>query len=182
MKSKEFSILKFSSIKRVRIFSVAVFLVASLIVTSVAAVMPMTLSEAQKIREELEKIEELINVPLIFGNNFMHCLIMFTPFLGPVWGFYVLYNTGRAINAIALTEMPRINPIFVFASLFLFPVAWMEYIAYATAMSQSVWLTWQILQRKFKKESFKTCVLITFCALLLLLAAVIEIAIILWLS
>ncbi|MEA2089456.1 MAG: stage II sporulation protein M [Thermoproteota archaeon] len=182
MKSKKFSITQFDLTRRVRIISVAVFLIASLIVTSVAALMPMTLSEAQKTREEFERIEELINVPLIFGNNFMHCLIMFTPFVGPIWGFYVLYNTGRAISAIALTETPKINPIFVLAFLFLFPVAWMEYVAYATAMSQSVWFTWQIFQHQFKKESFKTCVLITFCALLLLLAAVIEIAIKLWLS
>lgn len=75
---------QFNLTRKVRAIGIVIFITASLIVTSAATLMPMEPSEAEEIKEELEKIKPLINVQLIFGNNFMHCLIMFIPFLGPI--------------------------------------------------------------------------------------------------
>ncbi|KPV64682.1 MAG: hypothetical protein AOA65_0898 [Candidatus Bathyarchaeota archaeon BA1] len=161
--------------KKARAIVLVVALTASLVVTLAGTISWMSPSEAQGIVKEVEgQIPYLVSIAAIFGNNFMHCLIMFTPILGPIYALYVLYSTGRVLAAFAMVR--GIAPFFLFGFTFLFPHAWVEYMAYALAMSQSVWLIVGLAQRRFKAEAINTCVSITVCALLLLLAAVIEIS------
>jgi uncharacterized membrane protein SpoIIM required for sporulation len=68
--------------------------------------------------------------------------------------------------------------LLVFAFLFAFPFTWLEFLAYSIAFAQSVWLTWSIIQHKGKKELVNTCVLISICAVMLVIAAIVEMAII----
>jgi len=131
--------------------------------------------DAEKTAKEAEeKFSRFKDPTLIFGNNFMHCLVMFTPILGPVYAVFVFYSTGRVIAALATATMTWLNPLGLFALLFLFPHTWIEYIAYALALSQSVWLIIEAFRRRLRNELINTCIFVTVCALALFLAAVIE--------
>jgi len=168
-------LIKVSLGKRERALTITLVFIASLAVTFAGALSSMSTSEAQGISEEVEEtLPSLMSVSAIFGNNFMHCLIMFIPVLGPFYAFYVLYSTGRVLAALAIVR--GINPGALFGLTFLFPHAWIEYAAYALAISQSVWLVLGIAQRRFKAEAKNTGISIAVCALLLLSAAAIEMA------
>jgi uncharacterized membrane protein SpoIIM required for sporulation len=159
-----------------RILTIAAFFLLSIIITVAGILTPLSHEEASKIEKELEGIQENVNVQLIFGNNLMICLAMFVPIAGPIFGSYVLHNTGIVIAAMSVTE--GLPPILVFALLFVFPFTWLEFLAYSIAFAQSVWLTWRIIQRKGKKELVNMCILISICAVMLLVAAIVEMAII----
>jgi len=159
-----------------RILTIAAFLLLSIIITVAGVLTPLSASEASDLKQELDQIRENINVQFIFGNNFMVCLAMFVPVAGPTFGCYVLYNTGVVIAAESITE--GLPPLMVFLSLFIFPFTWLEFLAYSTAFAESVWLTWRIIQRRGKSELVNACMLISICAVVLLAAAIIEIALI----
>lgn len=158
-----------------RIKSLAIAIVACLIVTSFGAALPMNSSEAQNLLREIEGIEKTLSsfgIALIFGNNLMHCLIMFMPFLGPFYGFYILYSTGRVIAATASAYGG--NPLGLMVFLFIFPHAWLEYISYGIAISESFWLSLMLVRRQVKTELNNAFKAISICAFLLLAAAFIE--------
>jgi hypothetical protein len=112
----------------------------------------------------------------IFGNNFIIALIMFVPVLGPIVGFYALFNTGVVVSAIATAEG---YPVFlVFFSLVLTPVFWLEFAAYSIAISESIWLFRRITQGRGWRELKNACIFVSICAILLLLSAVVETALI----
>ena len=146
-----------------------------IIVTFFGALLPINVSEAKERFKEYSKVEEAINnfgVAIIYGNNLMHNVIMFTPLIGPLYGLYVLFSTGRFIAALALLRGS--NPVILMLSVLAFPHAWIEYLSYALAMSESYWLTSMIIKHRLKDEAavfFKT---MSMCALLLLAAAFIE--------
>jgi uncharacterized membrane protein SpoIIM required for sporulation len=113
---------------------------------------------------------------LIFENNFLIDLVMFIPVAGPIFGSYVIYNTGRGINAESnspnnTSHVPATVLLFL---LFVFPDTWLEFIAYSTALAASIWLTWGILQGRGRHEITRTAEFIAICAGLLLLGAFIE--------
>jgi hypothetical protein len=83
----------------------------------------------------------------------------------------VTYYTENALKN-------RIPPIIIFLFLFAFPFTWLEFLAYSAAFAESIWLTWRIIQHKSKRELVNTCIFISICAVMLLIAAIIEIAII----
>ncbi|MDI6846587.1 MAG: stage II sporulation protein M [Candidatus Bathyarchaeia archaeon] len=159
-----------------KILTVAAFFLLSLIITIAGVLTPLSPSEASDIKQELEQMRENISVQLIFGNNFMICLAMFIPVAGPVFGCYVLYSTGVVIAAESLSE--GLPPLIVFLFLFAFPFTWLEFLAYSIAFAQSVWLTRRIIQHRGKRELVNTCILISICAVMLLIAAIIETALI----
>jgi len=75
-------------------------------VTVTGTLAPLSEEEAAEINQELNKTRELImsadflrGTTMIFGNNFVLCLIFFIPIFGLVFGFYVLYSTGVVIAA-----------------------------------------------------------------------------------
>jgi uncharacterized membrane protein SpoIIM required for sporulation len=112
----------------------------------------------------------------IFGNNFIICLIMFIPIVGPLLGFYVLFNTGTVIGAIATAG--GYPSIVAFVALFLTPIAWLEFASYSTAIAESVWLFRRITQGRSRRELKNAAVFVSICAVLLLLGAIIETALI----
>ena len=164
--------------KTKRILTILAFFLLSLVITIAGIFAPLSYDEANEIYQELEKTRQNISVQLIFGNNFMICLIMFVPVVGPIFGGYALYNTGVGITAQSVIK--RFPPLAAFFSLFIFPFAWFEFIAYSTALAESFWMIWRIFHRKIKKELVNVCILISICALMLLAAAIIEMALILY--
>ena len=158
-----------------RILIIASFFILSIILTIAGTLTPLSPSEAQNIKQELDEMRENISVQFIFGNNFLLCLSFFIPFVGPVFGCYVLYSTGVVIAADSVVA--GVHPLLSLLLLFIFPFTWLEFLAYSTAFSQSVWLIWRIIQRKGKDELVNTCIVISICAVMLLVAAVIEMAV-----
>lgn len=158
-----------------RILTIAAFFLLSLIITIAGVLTPLTPSEADSLEKELKEIRENVSVQYIFGNNFMLCLAFFIPFVGPILGCYALYNTGVFIAADSITA--KAHPLMSFFFLFIFPSTWLEFLSYSTAFAQSMWLSWRIIQRRGRKELVNTCILISLCAIMLLIAAIIEVAI-----
>ncbi|MEM2111050.1 MAG: stage II sporulation protein M [Candidatus Bathyarchaeia archaeon] len=164
--------------RRIAVFSIVFIL--CLAMTSLGAMSKLDPSVAQDIKKDLDKQSEaleIVGVPLIFGNNLMHTMIMFVPGFGPFWGLLVLYNTGTVIAAVSTVANPPMNPLMLFASLFITPFAWMEYVSYSLAISESIWLIYATVKRRFKglrDELATASKLIAICAVVLLLAAIIE--------
>jgi len=159
-----------------RILTIVVFFLLSIIITMAGVLTPLSYEEANSISEELEQMRQKINIQFIFGNNFMICLVMFVPIGGPIFGFYALYNTGVLIAADSIAH--GLPPIISFLFLFILPVFWLEFLAYSTAFAESVWLFWRIVQHRGKRELVNTCILISICAVILLVAAIIELLLI----
>lgn len=168
-----------SSSRTKRILTIAVFFVISLIVTSAGALTPLSVQDANSINQEIEQLRQNISVQYVFGNNLMLCLPMFIPFAGPIFGLWVLYNTGVVIAAETIAASPQVSPLLTFFMLFMFPFTWMEFFSYSTGFAESVWLIRRGMQGLGKSEIKNAAILIAIIAVMLLLAAVIEVALIL---
>ncbi|MEM2104192.1 MAG: stage II sporulation protein M [Candidatus Bathyarchaeia archaeon] len=165
------------------VLTVLTFLGISISVTLAGVLTPLTREDAQELNRELEEMQEYVSTvdifsgtKLIFGNNFILCLFFFVPFAGPVFGLYVLYSTGVVIAAQSISL--GVNPTLTFLLLFIFPFTWLEFLAYSAAFAQSARLSWRIIKRNCRRELVNTSVMISICAVTLLLAAVTEMAII----
>jgi uncharacterized membrane protein SpoIIM required for sporulation len=176
------NIWKNASSKRKRMMSIAVFFLAAVSVSAIGSLMPLTTEEANDINtglnqtaNALDSLPALNQVSFIFGNNFMLCLLAFIPFFGALWEFYVMLSTGVAIAAISYGQ---VNPLAALFSLFIFPFTWLEFLAYSIAITESFWLFWRLIHKKGKTEIKNASILISISAVLLLVAAIIETAII----
>jgi uncharacterized membrane protein SpoIIM required for sporulation len=172
---------KKASPRRKRIIAIILTFVVCVAFTMVGVLTPVGEQEAAELNNELNQtVSSLENesalLQYIFGNNLIITLILFVPFVGPFFGAYVFYNTGNVVAAVATVE--NISPVLAFIALFLTPVAWLEFLAYSAAFAESVWLAWRILQRRGKREIVNACKFISLCAVLLAVAAVIEVAMI----
>jgi hypothetical protein len=146
-------------------------------ITLIGASARIERSEADRIMKETNELENAIKsagVQIIFGNNFIHTLIMFIPVVGPCWGTYVLYNTGRVFAAYSLIY--NMDPATLFSTVFILPFAWMEYLSYTLAISESLWVAYAALKRNFRNEIIIASFTIVICSVILLLAALIEVA------
>jgi len=154
------------------LLAVAIFICAS------GTFMPIDVETANSTYQEFEKSKEyVVNVPYVFGNNFMHCLIMFIPAAGVAYGMFVMFNTGYVIEMLAVAQgMPA--PL-AFVNLFLLPFTWMEFICYSIAMGQSIILAFTLFKGKIKHKLYETYKWITVCAIILLISALIEVLLIL---
>jgi hypothetical protein len=103
---------------------------------------------------------------------------MFIPFAGPIFGLWVLYNTGVVIAGETIAVSPQVSPLLTFLMLFIFPFTWMEFISYSTGFAESVWLIRRGTQGLGRREIKNAGVLIAIVAVVLLLAAIIEVALI----
>jgi hypothetical protein len=159
---------------RTRVILTIFLFIATLISTSLGVILfRADVSEAQELREKIFEDFERANDPrFIFGNNLLLTLVMFVPIIGPIWGLLILFNTGSVIALISIAE--GFPPILTFVILFLTPVFWLELGVYSIAMAQSIVFFLRFLQNQVRKESVRTCVIITACTLLLMLAAIIE--------
>ena len=159
-----------------RIITVVAFFFLTIIIAIAGALTPLSREDASSISDELERLRQNVSVQYIFGNNLMLCLVMFVPIAGPIFGGYVLYNTGVVIAAESMVnDLPA---LITFFTLFIFPFTWLEFFAYSTAFAESFWLIRRIIQRRGRREIVIACIFISICAVLLLVGAIIEIALI----
>ena len=172
-----------------RILTIAAVFLLSITVTVAGVLTSLSGEEANILGEGLEETQKTIDslpemqqTSFIFGNNLMICLAGFVPIVGPIFECYVLYSTGVVIAAFAGYKNVQASPLLLFFSLLLFPFTWLEFLAYSTAIAESFWLTWRIIQHKGKREIKNVCILISVCAVMLLVAAIIEMALISYLG
>jgi len=159
-----------------RILTIAMVFLLSIIITVAGALTPLSLEDANEIEQQSEEMLGNISAQFFFGNNFMICLAMFTPIVGPIFGCYVLYSTGVVIAAQSITH--GLSPLMVFLFLFVSPHTWLEFLALSVAFAESFWLAWRMIQHRGKKELVNACVLVSICAVILVVAAIIEMALI----
>ena len=107
----------------------------------------------------------------IFVNNCRICLIMFIPIVGAAFGALSLFSTGVAINAISIVKGASSN--FMLFSLMIGPIFWIEFIAYALGMTESVWLFRRLTQGRWK-ELKHAVMLIGIAVGLLTIGAIVE--------
>lgn len=166
-----------ASARRKRLLSIAAVLVVALVITAVGTLIPVDKQQANQIDKDINQTrttlgDQGILTQYIFGNNFLICLLMFVPVIGPLLGLFIMFNTGVAISAIATAE--GFPSSLAYISLFLTPHFWLEYAAYSTAMAASVWLFWRLITRRGLREVRVTCIFISICAVLLVAAAFVE--------
>jgi uncharacterized membrane protein SpoIIM required for sporulation len=162
-----------------RILTILACFLFSIIITTAGVLTPLSPEDSKTKGEELKQLQDSLKgmsvwggAASIFENNFIICLIMFVPVVGPLYGSYVLYNTGLYVAG--ESNMMNVSGIIVFFLLFILPFTWFEFIAYSTALASSVWLVWRIIQRRGTRELARTGMFIAICAGLLLLGALIE--------
>lgn len=168
-----------ASPRRKRILSTIAVLIVALMITVTGSLLPIDPQEAERINSNLDQTVTSLNengalMQFIFGNNFFICLLMFVPIVGPLLGCYILFNTGAVIGAIATAGGYPL--MLAFVALFVTPVAWLEFVAYSVSMGESVWLFRRILQGRGKREFKNVCFFVTICAVLLLVGALTETA------
>ena len=163
-----------------RVVTAVILAIVGFLTTLAGSLSSVNIAEAQGMVNQLDELRKLveqltldIQFKFIFGNNLMHCLFMFTPVLGPPYGLYVLYQTGRFIAATGVIN--GVNPLLLLFTTFLFPHAIMEYIAYGIAMSESLWLLYMAAKRRLRAELVNACKAIALATVLLLAAAFIEV-------
>ena len=176
---------KESSSRFKRVLTIVLFFLIAIAITMAGILTPMSSQDAQSRAQDLNTTQEQTSsMPLwemifaIFEHNFLICLIMFIPLAGFAIGSYVLYNTGLVIGAVGMTTSTHVPGTLIFLALFLFPHSWLEYIAYSTAFSGNLWLSWRIIKGKGLWELRRTVKLIAICAGLLFAGAIIEAVII----
>jgi hypothetical protein len=164
-----------------RIITIALIFVAITITTGLALLTPVTHQQAVDTNNEINQTVQALQannslLTGIFGNNFFLTMIMFIPFIGPVIGLIIFYNTGVVLESEAIAQ--GYPPGLIFVTQFLLPIIWLEFIAYSTAMAASIWLSARMLQGSFRHEITNTAKFVALCAVILLVSAVIETVII----
>ncbi len=164
-----------------RLITIIVVFIASAVAMGLSTLTPMSQQDAESTFNQLNQTVTTLKdnggiLQFIFGNNLMITVMMFIPFIGPLIGFYVFYNTGAVIGAQSVHY--GLHPLIGFASLWLTPIAWLEIAAYSTAMAASLWLSWRLMHNGAKHELVNTSKFLSICTLILLLGAIIETAMI----
>jgi hypothetical protein len=154
------------------------FLLLSVFVTSVGALTPLSREDANSLNNELEQVRQNVSVQYIFGNNLLICLVMFVPIVGPIFGLWAMYNTGVVIAAEGIVQ--GVPSLLILSSLLILPFAWLEFISYSTALAESVWLIQRARRGTIRREIKNAAVLVAIVAVMLLIGATIETALILY--
>ncbi len=161
-----------------RVYSTLMMLLIAILVLIIGCYIPISSQYAHELYDYRNQLVNDLGTNLgfatgsIFLNNFVRvCLPMFIPIIGPVMGLGSLLNTGTIFGA--LGTIGGYPPILIITSLMFSPVFWLEFFAYAIAMTESVWLLRRILQGRWRELKI-TGITIGICAVLLIIGALIE--------
>jgi uncharacterized membrane protein SpoIIM required for sporulation len=117
----------------------------------------------------------------IFLNNIQVALGGAVPFFGTLTYSIANYNTGRVVQAIALTNQPQIQPYAVLVGLYILPHTWIEESAYPIATMAGIFaLTkWRSVSlsefaRRPNRGSSKLVLALTGAAAILVVAGFVE--------
>ena len=114
----------------------------------------------------------------IFYNNYFLAILMDIPLAGPVMAAYMSFNSGvyvsaQAIASSSMAQVPAtgIQEMIFYLSL---PTFWLEYVAYALATLESIYVIAALFTRKFLSELPKFILVIASVTLILFVSAQLE--------
>ncbi len=173
-----------ASPRRKRLLSILAVLVVIVIITGLGTLVPVSKQDADQINNEVNQTLNSVSdqgafalTSYIFGNNLLICLMMFIPILGPLFGLFIIFNTGTILGALAISQGYPSSLYLV--TLLITPHTWLEFAAYSVAMSASVWLFMRIIQgRGFHELKKNTTKFIVVSVLFLVAAAFVEVGLI----
>lgn len=143
-----------------------------IIIIAIGSSSPLSENQSSDILREFENNLPEIDTQPIFSNNFIIALIMIIPIFGLAIGVIVLHSTGIIIAATGMSV--DIPGILLLLSLLVFPFSWLEFLSYAAAMTQSVFLVLGLFRKHFKNELIRTAFLLITIFVMLFVAAFIE--------
>ena len=169
-----------ASSRRKRILSIIAVFIVAFIITVIGSLTPTSPQQAKDISNSLNQTINAMKqndtlLPYIFGNNLMICLLMFVPVIGPILGLYIMFDTGVGLGALSVTTG---IPVIVGLAVTFIPIGIIEFTAYSTAMAESVWLFRRFLQGRGLRELKNASLFVSFCAVVLILGATVETALI----
>ena len=133
--------------------------------------------DMEQVSEILEQAEELIPVDIdaqaIFVNNYRISLIMLTPILGFLYGLLVIFQTGMVFGAAGSSV--GFSGILLYGLTALTPFFWLEFIAYAASMTESMYFIRGLIEKKINIEIKRVFTIIILNFILLGVGALIEI-------
>jgi len=148
-------------------------LVVLLVLGGLAASTPLSRQDAAQLEEQVgETLAQDPTTALIFVNNVRIGLAMLIPVLGPIFGGYVIFQTGLVFAAFGISS--GLPGIALFVASMLFPFFWLEFVAYAAAIGQSIFLLASFWRHRVRFEARRTAVVAGLVALLLFVGAVVE--------
>ena len=165
-----------ASSKRKRIYSTIIILAIGVFLLFMGSLVRLSPQYAKQITNNVNQTHPqhqftAKNTAIIFSHNLFICLMEFVPVIGPIWGFVSFFLTGIGISAISIVKGHP--PILVLMTLSIFPFTWLEFASYSIAIAESIWLFRRLLQGRWR-ELKNTAILIGICAILLLIAATVE--------
>ncbi len=104
----------------------------------------------------------------IFFNSLGAGVLMMTPIVGPFFAAQMCLEAGLTLRAVALAEYRDLELLLL--ALLLAPVTWSEMLAYAIALTESVWLSKALIRRENANMALTASLLLLSSALLLLSA------------
>jgi hypothetical protein len=139
----------------------------------IGATTSLSSADASSLNQFWQQLFGNLNSPIdIFLHNFEIALIMIVPVLGAPFAMYVGYSSGIVISAVS--QIRNVNAM----SLFLFtvgnPIAFLEFFAYALAITQGVLIFYSILKKHLKQEVRNTAITVTLVFAILLVDAFLE--------
>ena len=151
--------------------------VALLALAMIGASSHLSSGDAESIIERVKAIMPTEPTPyFIFMNNERIALVMLIPILGLILGGFAIYNTGVIFAASGVLK--GASGIDLLLNTAAYPFFWLEFLAYAAAMTQCIYLTTGIFRKRIRSELKPTLYTIVSSAALLLLGAWIEAALI----
>jgi len=138
---------------------------------------PMTGSEAKELLEQAkELIREKSTFIDIWVNNMAAALLTYIPFIGIGIAGYIIFQTGRLFGALAAESGISSIILILFAIITVYGL--IEFVAYGAAFTEGALLSYSIVKRSVRSEIRWVLISIGIVAALLLVAALIETALI----
>jgi len=149
-------------------------LIFTVLIGAIGSAFPLNVEQvSEKLKEYEEFIPDDIDGKIIFLNNYRISLIMLLPVLGFVIGLYIIFQTGMIFGAVGASA--GFSGILLYVSVALTPFFWLEFIAYAASMTESIYIIRGLVKRKFKIEFTRVLAIIIINFVLLGIGALIEI-------
>jgi hypothetical protein len=175
-----------ASSKRKRIYLAIFMLILAGIATILGTLVPLSPDQAQQLNDQIAQISQNKTstelAVTIFTNNFPICLVMFVPLLGAAFGLFVMFGTGMVLGAEIQVQAanPMASPVIsispvtaIIVLIFAVMTFALEYTSYSIGLSESIWLSRRLMQRRWS-ELKNTAKLIGIVAVLLAIGAVVE--------
>jgi uncharacterized membrane protein SpoIIM required for sporulation len=153
------------------VFEVALFAVVSSMPLSAAQTNSL-LNDTQGVVTQMQNEPLAFKATDIFSNNAWIALFEFVPVFGWIRFFTVTFTTGQVISALASTS--GVPAVLLLITTFLSPHAWIELMAYAVAVAESLLLVYALLRRRLRAEIPRAAESLALAFLMLLFAAFLE--------